>query len=155
MISRVLRFVERQRVPCSILLLNTFLVPLDTSPERLIEVHDRLSEESRHKLEQERNFAYQCASRPIKIKTASRMGSLSNITMQVSKKGNFDVLIMRREDILHIEKMTRLLEKNKGTTLMIKHQYIYPGEIFLIFLNDFFKSRNEEGALQKIYAHEA
>lgn len=143
MISRVLRFVNRLKTPCHILIVNTYLVPLGTPPERLVEVNDRLREESIRKLRLEQEFAYMQANFPIQIQTASIMGSITNVVSELAVEKKIDLLVMGRNSRPHIVRTIMALKRRNDISLMVRRQLMYPGEVFLIFFNGFLSRAKE------------
>lgn len=50
-------FVQETQIPCRVILLNTYLVSIDTPQDKLLEENDKLSEESQRKIEQDKILA--------------------------------------------------------------------------------------------------
>lgn len=121
-IQYVLNLVQDTQVPCHILLLNTYVVQ-QTDPKQVIQVNDELKRKSKEGLDSALAEARTKIKNPsILIETASHMGSLNNVIMQVLQKEKIDLVAVCKAGGKHIEKIAATLHQMKCPLLITNAQ---------------------------------
>lgn len=118
----VLDLVRHTKTVVRILLLNTYMVDLQTDPQRLVQLNDELKSKSKQSLEVQKREALQWIRNPnIAIETTSHMGSLANVITNLIKKEKIDLVAMGKDNGQQIEKMTNLLKEYDCSLLVTNY----------------------------------
>ena len=121
-VEYVVNFLNATQIPCSILLVNTFMVQ-QTDPDQVILANDQLKQLSRQKLELERLEALKLITNSnISVETSSNMGSLNYVILNLIQKEKFDLVAMGKNGGRHVEAMSTML-KTKKCPLLITYMH--------------------------------
>ena len=116
--QHVLKMLQDTKIPCQIILLNTYMVN-EKDPGQVISANDRLKNESRERLEIERQEILKLISNPnITVTTASHIGSLNNVLHQLMQKDQVDLVVMGKGDQEIVAAVSKVL-KNKNCRLFV------------------------------------
>jgi hypothetical protein len=114
----VIKFFGDTKIPCNILLLNTYMVQ-QTDPEQVIFHNDLLKNKSKHGLEIQRHEALKNnLNHFISVDIASHMGSLNHVVLQLLKKLKVDMVAMGKDGGRHVEMLAPLLKQEQCPLLI-------------------------------------
>lgn len=114
----VLNLVRDTQVPCKLLLVNTYMVQ-QTDPREVISLNDELKQISKKGLELEKQHALRLSTNPnIQIETASHMGSLGNVVVQLLRRQKIDLVAMGKNGGKHVDSIATLLKQHKCPLLI-------------------------------------
>jgi hypothetical protein len=119
-IEYVLEYFKNTKIPCQILLLNTYMVQ-QTDPSKVILANDDLKKRSLMGLERQRSEALKKNDNPlISIETVSHMGSLNNVIQHLLQKEKIDLVAMDRDngDRKNLKKVSDILEQRQCPLLI-------------------------------------
>ncbi len=107
----VLGFLQHTTVPSRILLVNTYIVQLNADPFQLVTINDQLKRESKILLENEVLWARSlCLNSLVKIESASHMGTLNNVIINLLRRETIDLVAMGKGTGNHVEQVATLLK---------------------------------------------
>lgn len=114
-IHYVVQLVQRLQDSCHILLLNSYLVPKDTHQDKLIEVNDKLRNESllRLKIDQ-KILSGVLKGKKITIETISQFGSLHNVLLNQIKNNHFNFIVIGGAEKKESDYSLDRFEKDQG-----------------------------------------
>ena len=116
----VLELLRETQFPCKILLLNTFMVQ-QTDPSKIIALNDEMKLRSKSGLERQRAEALVgVRNANLSIETASHMGSLTNVILQLLSTSKIDLVAMGKHSGKRVEGVAELLQQ-KQCSLLITH----------------------------------
>jgi nucleotide-binding universal stress UspA family protein len=119
-IDHVLKLLRFSNYSSYILLLNTYLIPSTTYPDKVIEMNDQIKQISEMNLKKELIKAQVLSSNQlISIETSSRMGTLYNVISELTKNEKFDIVAMGKDGGKHIQKVSETLKRLGGPTLLV------------------------------------
>lgn len=117
-VQYILNLFSDTRIPCQVLLLNTFKV-LQPDPKKVIETNDELKKLSTTGLEREREEALKIIkNKLITVDIASHMGSLNNVVLQIIQNEKIDLVGMGKKKGRHVEMMSSMLRKHQCPLLI-------------------------------------
>ena len=106
-VNYVTYLVQRLQESCHILLLNTYLIPFDTSKEKLIEVKSRID----------------CVlkGKSITIETISQIGSLHNVILNIIDIKPINMVVMAACGGDYLSKIAKVLKEKQRLTLLVTY----------------------------------
>lgn len=114
----VLDLMHKTQIPCHVLLLNTYLVK-QTESQNLIQLNDELKNKSKAGLEKEREEAMRdLYNSNIKIETASHLGSLKNVIMQLHETHKFDLVAIGKDGGKQVDTIAAMLNRQQCPILI-------------------------------------
>lgn len=106
----VLDFLQPSRKESRILLVNTYLLNENSDSKQLVQINDELKKNSKELLDQEVAWAVSHCSNPLVIiESASHMGTLNNVILNLLKRESFDLVAMARGRGNHMKQVSPLL----------------------------------------------
>ena len=118
----ILDFLQHSTVPAKILLVNTYIVEMNSDPSQLVTLNDELKKKSKAQLEQEVLWARsQCMNPLVSIEAASHMGSLNNVILNILRREKIDMVAIGKGNGSHFEQVSSLLKK-QGCPILITHK---------------------------------
>jgi len=123
-IEYVINFMNETKIPCRILLLNTYLLPKHSHQDNndLVSTNDELRRKSQENLIKEKQIAENILkNHDISIETASHFGTLKNVVFRLIKKEKFDFVAMGKDGGKHVESIAALLKEQECPLLITYH----------------------------------
>lgn len=115
----ILQSEKNTRVPVRILLVNTYLVDLKDEPHLLLQKNDLLKAQSKQNLEKQKSDELIWVRNPlITIETASHMGSLANVILNLIAKEDFDAVVIGKSESFAVKEIEKLLKKQKCSLII-------------------------------------
>lgn len=112
-LKHAIELVRNTEHPVRITLLNSYRVQ-ETDPLRVIDLNDELRRQSKAGLEQERQEALKLIKNPhITIDTASHIGSLSNVILQLLQVGEVDLVVLGKDGGAKLASVEAMLKQKK------------------------------------------
>lgn len=117
-IKYVLDLLQKMAIPCTVVLLNTYMV-LQTDAKQVITLNDEMKKKSKAGLLSEESEAKNLINNPlVTVQTISHMGSLKNVIHQLLKNENFDLVAMGKDGGKHVETIQGLLKEEQCPLLI-------------------------------------
>lgn len=118
----VLDFLKHSIAPARILLVNTYIVEMNSDPSQLVSLNDELKRKSKSSLELEVQWAKSfCLNPLVSIEVASHMGSLNNVILNILRREKIDLVAMGKGNGNHVEQVASLL-RLQNCPLLITHK---------------------------------
>ncbi len=110
----MLNLLQETQIPSNILLLNTYM-----TQQKDALVDDQLKKKSKEGLTKAKEEALKGLLNPnISIETASQMGTLNHVILQLLKKEKVDLVVMGKDGGKHVESVAALLKKEQRPLLI-------------------------------------
>lgn len=118
-IKYVLNLLEGTQDPCTILLVNTYMVDYLNDLDNIIPLNDELKAKSKAGLELVKNETLKLIkNKNISLETSSHFGSLYNVILNIQKKENIDLVAVGKNTDINLEAISELLKKQNCPLLI-------------------------------------
>lgn len=115
----ILEWLKDIQSPTNIILLNTYLVDMKNDHQHLLQLNDQMRLESKKKLELQKAEALTWVKNSFTdIKTASHMGTLTNVMTNLIRTEQIDLVVMGKNGGGHVEQIVDLLKKQRCPLLI-------------------------------------
>lgn len=119
----VLNSLKNTTFPTRILLVNTYLMDLSNEPNNFIQLNDDLKNNSKKNLERQKSEELVWVRNPnIQIETASHMGSLSNVLLNLIKKEKIEQVFIGETTDKSLQNLSILLKKNNCDLFIVDQE---------------------------------
>lgn len=117
-IEYILNLLGDTHIAFQICLLNTYMVQ-HTDPAKVITLNDELKRKSKAGLEMELSEMLKKVNTPhLTFQTASHMGSLNNVVLQMVRNEKFDMVAMGKSSGDNVETIAKMLKQQKCPLLI-------------------------------------